>query len=109
MTKKELYDKLKVEGAFWSYNWRNIEYIGDNLLIEHTLVWGDVPDIVQLFKIFEFEKITDVWNRRIVPDERYYKLNVYLAYIFFDIEEPKEYIELNRLKYSRYEKIKSLG
>jgi len=108
MKKKELYDKLKIEGVFWSYDWRNIEYIGDKLLIEHTLVWGDFPDIVQLFKIFETVLIRDVWNKRIVPDERYHKLNVYLAYIFFEIAEPKEYIEMNKLKYSRYEKIKSL-
>ncbi len=109
MTKYELYDKLKKEGIFWSYDNENIEYIGDKLLIEHTLIWADVPDILNLFKVFTKEEIIDVWNRKIVPDERYFKLNIYLGYIYFDLPDPYKYIEENKLKFSRYEKIRSMS
>lgn len=109
MTKQELYDNLKTQGIFWSYDVEKIEYIGDNLLIEHTLIWGDVPDILNLFKVFTKEEIIDVWNRKIVPDERYFKLNIYLGYIFFDLENPYSYIEEISKKYSRYEKIRSIN
>ena len=108
MTKEELYRKLKNSGIFWSYD-KDAEYLGDNLLVEHTLIWADVPDIMQLFKIFDFEFIKDVWERKIAPDERYFKLNVYLAFIFFNIQEPYSFIEETSKKYSRYERIKSIG
>ena len=107
MNKIELYTKLKNEGIFWSYD-KSAEYLSDNLLIEHTLVWADVPDIIQLFKIFDFELIKDVWNRKIVPDERYFKLNVYLAFIYFSIKEPYSYIAETAKKYSRYEMLKRM-
>ncbi len=107
MTKEELYGELKNSGIFWSYN-KDAEYLSDKLLVEHTLVWADVPEIIQLFKIFDFEFIKDVWERKIVPDERYFKLNVYLAFVFFNIEEPYSFISETAKKYSRYERIKSI-
>lgn len=108
MTKFELYTKLKNEGKFWSYD-KTLEYLSDELLIEHCLVWSDVSDIIELFKLFDFEKIKDVWNRLVVPDERYFKLNVYLAFIYFRIKDPYGYIAETAKKYSRYEMFKRMA
>jgi len=106
LTGTQLYRKLRREGLFWSYN-RNIEYIGDELLIEHTLLYAEIDDMSKLFELFDFETIKSVWNKRIVPDERHYGLNYYLAMIWFDISNPVDYLKTNMVKYSRYERIKN--
>jgi hypothetical protein len=104
---EDLYDKLANQGFFWSYD-KSAGYPGDDLLTEHTLLYGEVEDISALFDIFKKEKIIDVWHRRIVPDERFYGLNYYLAVIWFDIDEPEKYLKEVSKKHSRYEKLKSL-
>lgn len=107
MTAEALYRKLADEGIFWSYD-KKLDYIGDDLLIEHTLLYAEVSEIKDLFKIFDFAKIKDVWERKVVPDERHYGLNYYLALIWFDISEPKEYLQETAKKYSRYERLKHI-
>lgn len=102
-----LYTKLANEGLFWSYN-KSAGYVGDDLLIEHTLLYGETDDIAILFKNFTKDKIIDVWNRKVIPDERFYGLNYYLAVIWFGIDEPEEYLKNISKKYSRYERLKSL-
>lgn len=51
MNTTELYDKLANEGLFWSYD-KSAGYVGDELLIEHTLMYGETEGIKVLFKIF---------------------------------------------------------
>lgn len=103
----QLYEKLSNEGLFWSYN-KSAGYVGDELLIEHTLIYGETDDIKVLFENFSKEKLIDVWNRKLIPDERLYGLNYYLAVIWFDISEPIDYIKNLSKKYSRYERLKNL-
>lgn len=103
----QLHKKLAKEGLFWSYE-KSAGYVGDDLLIEHTLLYGETDDIVVLFKNLPKEKIIDVWNRKVVPDERFYGLNYYLAVIWFDIDDPEEYLKNVSKKFSRYERLKSL-
>jgi len=107
MTKHELYRKLADEGLFWSYD-NSGEYLSDGLLIEHCLLYGEVEDLRELFRLFERDELIDVWNKQVVPDARFEKLNFYLATIWFDIDNAKQYIKENALKYSRYERIKSV-
>ncbi len=108
MDKYELYSSLKNKGLFWSYNTVITDYLGDKLLIEHCLLYGEVDDIIELFKMFEFELIKDVWNKKLVPDERHYGLNYYFAMIWFDINEPEIYLKEIAKENSRYEKLKLL-
>lgn len=107
MTQNELYIKLAKEGLFWGYD-KSVAYIGDDLLIEHAWLYGETDDISVLFKNFTKEKIIDVWNKKIVPDERFYGLNYYFALIWFDIDEQEECLKNVAKKYSRYERLKKL-
>ena len=102
----ELVNRLKTLGAFWSYQSDGLEKIPENIIIEEALRWGDVSEIILLFELYPFEQIKIQWNEKLIPDERIYAHNYYLASIFFDIDKPKEYILPLQKKYSRYERIK---
>ena len=109
MNKYELYNSLTNKGLFWSYDTKSIDYLSDIILIEQCLLYGEVDDIIELFKLFEFDFIKDVWNKKLVPDERHYGLNYYLAMIWFDINEPEIYLNEIAKENSRYEKLKCLN
>jgi len=102
---KILTHRLRQLGAFYSY--APDAEINDNVLIEQCLRWGDVPEILQLFEMFNKQKIRKVWRETMIPDTRIYPHNYYLALIFFDIKNPKKYILPLQEKYSRYERIKN--
>ena len=108
LTKPELIDKLKSQGAFWSYQIDNPEEVPDSILIEQTLRWGDVPEILALFDMFPSQKIKSVWEMTMLPDKRIYPHNYYLARIFFKIDEPKKYILSLQKQNSRHERLKKL-
>jgi hypothetical protein len=75
--------QLKKQGIFWSYDKNAL--LTDETVIEHTLLYADVPFLDDLFIFFEKSVIQDVWEKRIVPDVRYPSLNNYLAIIYFKI------------------------
>ena len=59
--KQELLSKLKQEHCFWSYNEDSIKDIPDDMLIEKTLLHLDLEEINQLFLVYPFKKIKQVW------------------------------------------------
>jgi hypothetical protein len=64
------------------------------MLIYKTLVHLDVKEINQLFAIYDKEKIRDVWERELcIQGDFYRRLNKFLAYCYFNIAEPKKYIQ----------------
>lgn len=87
-----LVEKLKKMGAFWSYSTDNLNNISDDLLIEEALKWGDVPEIKAVFKLFPKYKVQSVWEKYLLPDKNIYSHNYYLALIFFDISDPKTFL-----------------
>ena len=107
--KTDLIQRLKKQGAFWSYAKEGIENLPDRILIEEALRMGDVEEIQQLFRIYPIEQIKQVWHEKLIPDQRIYPHNYYLALIFFDIENPREYIKPLQKKYSRYERLKNVN
>ncbi|MCF8296249.1 MAG: hypothetical protein K9J13_01780 [Saprospiraceae bacterium] len=109
--KSLLLKKLLETNAFWSFDKNTIkpENISDNTLIENTFIHGDVEEIKFLFQLYPKEKLLDVWNEKLIPDERYYKLNYYLGVCFFEIPNTKEYIQKTKIKNSRYEKLRQLA
>ncbi len=109
MTKKELFHILNAKKAFWTYDVKKVNEISDALLIEHTLVWGDVAELKALFSLYEFKTIKNIWNLYLVPDTRYEKLNYYLAKFFFDIKNIKAYLKKKGFENSRYQKLKKLS
>lgn len=92
--KQELLSKLKQEHCFWSYNESLIKDIPDDILIEKTLLHLDLEEINQLFQIYPFRKIKQVWLDNLVPQEDYlYTLNRFLAWYYFKVKKPDIYIK----------------
>jgi hypothetical protein len=106
--KEQIFSQLLVYQAFWSYDVQKLADITDNLLIEKTLLYGDVEEILLLFRVFTIQEIREVWRNSVIPDERFYPRNYYLAKIFFNIKNPARYIKPLQKKLSRYEKLNSL-
>ncbi len=96
--------RLRQLGAFWSY--APDADIPDEVLIEEALRWGDVEELQALFKMFSGKEIKRVWREKMLPDERIYRHNFYLAAIFFNIQNPKRYILPLQKKYSRYGRLR---
>jgi len=68
--------------------------VPDDILIEKTLLYLDIDEINQLFRIYSYKKIKQVWRDRLVIQGDYYKrLNKFLAWMYFDIKNPEKYIK----------------
>ena len=109
--KQQLIEELKKKHLFWSYNLSNnntTTNLPDELVIEQTLFYADVDDILLLFIVFDKKQIKSIWRAKVIPDTRFYARNYYLAKIFFNIKNPQRYILPLQKKFSRYEKLKSL-
>ncbi len=103
MKKEDFITRLRQLGAFWSY--APEANISDEVLIEEALRWGDVEELLTLFKLYPLSHIRNVWREKMIPDERIYRHNFYLAAIFFNIENPKRYILSIQKKYNRYDRL----
>jgi len=93
--RQSIFRKLKRENAFWSYNPESVTLrnCDDETLIYKTLVHLDIEEINQLFSIYDKLKIRKVWERELCIQGDYYRrLNKFLAYFYFNIEDPKKYI-----------------
>ena len=97
--------KLKQEHCFWSYNEDSIKDIPDDMLIEKTLLHLDLEEINQLFLVYPFKKIKQVWLDYLIPQEEYlYTLNRFFAWYYFKAKKPDAYIKsmatrhLNKIK-----------
>ncbi len=90
-----LFEKLKSQNLFWSYA-KDIQAadVGTDILVETALKYGDVSDIRVLFECYNYERLYDIWVKRVVFDRRFDKLNFYLATVFFDVD-------LNTVRYQR--------
>jgi hypothetical protein len=106
--KNILFERLLSTNAFWSLQKNNlsVDMINDDLLIETIFIHGDVEDLIMLFNLFDFEKLINVWHTKLISDNRYYKLNYFLATCFFKITNVNDYIRKYALQNSRYEKLK---
>lgn len=108
MDKKALLTNISDTGIFWSYNPDKINDLPDDIIIEHILLYGSVADIINLFDSYILHDIKRTWQLKIIPDSRYYKHNVYLAKVFFNITEPEKYFRKFQ-KNNRYERIKKFA
>jgi len=93
--RQSLFRKLKRENAFWSYNPASVTLrnCDDDTLIYKTLVHLDIKEINQLFSVFDKAKIQEVWERELcIQGDFYRRLNKFLAYCYFDIDNPKKHI-----------------
>lgn len=98
--KQKLLAKLKQEHCFWSYNESSIKEIPDDILIEKTLLYLDLEEINQLFQIYPFKKIKQVWLNYLIPQEEYlYTLNRFFAWYYFKAKKPDTYIKSMATRY----------
>jgi hypothetical protein len=105
--KKELGRKLIDYNRFWSNKINDAENIPDDILIEKALIYLDIEEINQLFKLYPYGKIKQVWlNRLVIQGDHYKMLNRLLAWMYFDIKKPDRYI--NRIVNSRYKKLQCI-
>ncbi len=101
MTKKtEFATQLAQRGLLWSYDPSEVGNLPDSVLIEHGLIYGDVPDIKAIFEIFPKKIIKNTWKKVLLPNPNHRKLNYYLAIIFFHIKKP--YLLLNQSHETRF-------
>ena len=64
------------------------------MLIEKTLLHLDLDEINQLFLIYPFKKIKQVWLDYLIPQEEYlYTLNRFFAWYYFKAKKPDAYIK----------------
>jgi hypothetical protein len=93
--KKELFGKLLLAKAFWSYENVSLEQMTDDTLIEKVLLHLDIDDTGRLFTLYPEKKIKEVWKNRLCPLEPYYHdLNKLYAVGYFHIKNPIRYIKM---------------
>ena len=91
--KERLTRQLKKEHCFWSFDEASLQDIPDDVLIEKTLVYLNLPDIDSLFTIYPFRNIKRVWLEYLVPQQDYYgTLNRFLAWWYFCVKRPDTYL-----------------
>lgn len=108
MTKLEFIDHIFQQNWLWSYNPQAKDQLSDTIIIEHSLLFGDVEDLQLLFVLYDDSDIRATWLERLVPQTRYRKLNTYLAKFFFHIDNADEFINNHIIEYPRLEQFRLL-
>jgi hypothetical protein len=79
-----------------------IDMVSDEILILKTLIHLDMHEIDLLFFFFfPSSKIKKVWREQMaIQGEYYYSLNLFfLAWYYFDIKRPKQYLKTVETKH----------
>ena len=107
-SKQELFNKIRDRGLFWSYA-PDIHYDTDKLklLIETTLKYADLVDIKDAIDMFGIRTVRKVWEANLKSDNRFKRLNYFLARIFFNIDV--EAVDFDEGKNTRGAKLRLLA
>jgi len=90
----KLFQKLKNKGVFWSYGHDiSLADVGDDIFLEHLLKYGDMDDIKAGIDHYGVRKLKSVWEKTMVPDKRFLKMNVMLARVFFNMDVESDYFQ----------------
>ena len=103
--KKLLFNKLRDKGIFWSYS-KDMSYetAGDTLFLEYLLKYGDFDDLKLAFGLYNKDFIKSIWDKKLKDDQRFIKLNLMLARVFFGMDVESSYFK--EMKNARFEKLK---
>jgi len=105
MARKQLFNKLKNKGIFWSYSKElTYEKAGDKLFLEYLLKYGDFDDLILAFRLYEKVYIKTIWEEKLKDDKRFIKLNLMLARVFFGMDVESSYFK--EVKNARLEKLR---
>lgn len=102
--KIHLFELLKEEHAFWSYDEESvsIDHLDDDVLIALTMRYLDLDEIKQLFAVFPFKKIKKAWRNLLVPEGEYlYTLNRFFAWYYFNAKLPDAYLKSLQTRHFR--------
>jgi hypothetical protein len=91
-----LFEQLKEESAFWSYDMQSVtlDNMSDDQLIALTMRYLDLDEIKLLFSIFSYNKIKNAWKKILVPEGEYlYTLNRFFAWYYFKSKNPDAYLK----------------
>lgn len=92
--RQHLTNRLKEEHCFWSYEDSSVRELSDDLLVEMVLLHLDIEDIDLLFKILPYKTVKKIWIEYVIPQgERYYLMNVFFAWFYFHVKNPKRYVK----------------
>jgi len=100
-----LFNKLRDKGIFWSYS-KDISYkeAGDNLFLEYLLKYADFDDLKLAFRLYNREFIKEIWEKKLKDDQRFIKLNLMLARVFFGMDVESSYFK--EIKNARLKKLR---
>ncbi len=107
-TREKLLRRIKKKNLLWSYS-RNVtaNEISDSVLMDTILKYGNYTDLTMLFECLDGEIIYEFWLHHLLPDDRFKKLNFYLAKIVFNVDWKA--INQGKMEWSRFEKLKFLA
>jgi hypothetical protein len=109
----EIKDKLSFaqnlhhRGLLWSYDAVHLDTLPESILIEHALIYGDIPDIKALFELFSFDFVKKTWKKIVLPNPNHRKLNYFLAIFYFHYKNPTRL--LNKKYETRIERLQRLA
>jgi len=91
--REELFEKLKLAHAFWSYDVNSMDGLPDEMLIEKVFIHLDKDDIEKLFELFPKPYVRKVWRQNMAIQGDYlFDLNVMIAIYYFRIPNPEAYL-----------------
>ena len=88
----------------WSYK---KEQVPLPIKIEYVFKYGDLEEIYISIKEFGFDDCKRIWINKIVPDQRFNRLNYFLARFVFNISKDRKEILgfLRQFRRNRFEGI----
>jgi hypothetical protein len=91
--------------AFWSYVPVDSDKVSDERLIEAVLLYGNDALRLRLFKLFNADRIREVWEQRLViQGNRLYNINKKIASEFLHLSDPEYHIQQAYKKYNLYDR-----
>jgi len=98
--KRELFIKIRDRGLLWSYAHDiNYDVEKSSLLIETILKYADLDDIKTVLDSFGVRKVRKVWEGYLKNDNRFKRLNYFLARIFFNMDvEVDDFAEVKNVR-----------
>jgi hypothetical protein len=68
------------------------------------LKYGDFDDLKLAFRLYNQEYIKSIWEQKLKDDQRFIKLNLMLARVFFGMDVESSYFK--EVKNARFEKLR---
>lgn len=78
-----------VKNYTWSYK---KDAVPLHVTIEYLFKYGDLDEINEAIKEFGFDYCKEIWINKIIPDQRFNRLNYFLARFIFNISTEKKEI-----------------